>query len=165
MKNGKLFGKLNIIDFLVILVIVAAAVFVALRLTGRGPSDTPVGTTGTRIRYEVKVPRMEPELYEAIKARIDGGETQFLTGEALIDARIVGIRTAPYVTTVATEDGRLVLAEDPYFLNVYFTYEAGLTSVINNQVVTQEIRIGSSTWVKTVGFQFTGTVVNLEILN
>lgn len=33
-KNGKLFGKINLIDFLIILVLVLAVAFVALRVTG-----------------------------------------------------------------------------------------------------------------------------------
>jgi len=33
-KNGKLFGKINLIDFLIILVLVLGIVFVALRFTG-----------------------------------------------------------------------------------------------------------------------------------
>lgn len=33
-KNGKLFGKINLIDFIILLVVVIAVVFAALRVTG-----------------------------------------------------------------------------------------------------------------------------------
>lgn len=46
-KNGKLFGKVNLIDFLIVLVVILGIVFVALRATGvvgkdEAPPPTPV---------------------------------------------------------------------------------------------------------------------------
>ena len=44
-KNGKLFGKINLIDFIILLVIIIAVVFVALRATGvvgGGEQENPV---------------------------------------------------------------------------------------------------------------------------
>lgn len=164
MKDGKLFGKINIIDLLVILLVAAAAVFLGIRLGERNAVGTPSTPTTSRIQYEVKVTRMEPELYDAIKARIDAGETQLLAGEALFDGYVTGIRAVPYVNTVSTDDGRYVVAEDPYYLNVYFTVEAAVSNALTNLVATQETRLGASIWVKTVGFQCVGTVTSLETI-
>lgn len=163
MKDGKLFGKINIIDLMVILLIVAAAVFLGVRLGERNgtPSNTP---TTSRIRYVVKVTRMDPELYDAIKERIDAGETQLLAGEALFDGYIVDMYATPHINTAATDDGRYVSAEDPYYLNVYITVEAPVSNAMTNLVATQETRLGSSIWVKTVGMQVSGTVIALETI-
>lgn len=38
-ENGKLFGKINIIDLLIIIIIIAAAIFVGLRLFGGNDND------------------------------------------------------------------------------------------------------------------------------
>lgn len=38
-KNGKLFGKLNIIDLLIILIVIAAIIFVGLRFFGGNDND------------------------------------------------------------------------------------------------------------------------------
>lgn len=38
-KNGKLFGKINLIDLIIVLVIILVVVFVALRVTGVGGGD------------------------------------------------------------------------------------------------------------------------------
>ena len=163
MKDGKLFGKLNIIDLLVILLVIAAAAFLALRLGNRTPS-TPSTSTG-RIRYVVKVTRMDPEIYEVAKARYDAGETQLVAGDSLIDGQIVDMRAEPYVTTLTTDEGKYVVAEDPYYLNVYYTIEAGVTTWDINLVVSQEIRLGASNWVRTRGAQFQGTVIDFEKFN
>ena len=162
MKDGKLFGKINIIDLLVILLVAAAAVFLALRLSNRGtPGDVP---TSSRIRYVVKVLRVDPELYEAAKARIDAGETQLLAGEDLIDGHVVDVRSTPQIATMGDADGQYVYTEDPYYLNVYFTVEAATSNSVTNLVSTQEIRLGAVVWVKTLGSQFSGTVIDLETI-
>ena len=163
MKDGKLFGKINIIDLLVILLIAAAAVFLGMRL-GQRNSVTPSTPTTSRIRFEVKVARMDLETYEAVKARYDAGETQLVAGEDLIDGYIVDLKAVTYSNTIATDDGRYVIAEDPYYMNVYYTVEAAVSNPITNLVSTQEIRIGATVWVKTVGTQFQGTVVSLETI-
>ena len=161
MKDGKLFGKINIIDLLVLLLVAAAAVFLGMRMGNRNstPSNAP---TTSRIRFEVKVPRIDPEVYEAAKARIDAGETQLVAGESLIDGYVLDIRAVPQYTTVANADGQYVSTEDPYYLNVYFTVEAAVSNPITNLVATQETRIGATVWVKTLGIQFSGTVTAME---
>lgn len=165
MKDGKLFGKINIIDLLVVLLVVAAAVFLALRLSNRNSSPSSPVPSVSRIRYVVKVSRVDPELYEAAKARIDDGETQLVAGEQLIDGNIVAIRAVQQHSTLTTDDGRFVEAEDPIYLNVYITVEAAVTNPVTNLVVTQETRVGSANTVKTLGVQFNGTVISLEKIN
>jgi len=39
LKEGKLFGKINIIDFIIVLVIIAAVAFVALKVVNKGNAD------------------------------------------------------------------------------------------------------------------------------
>lgn len=163
MKDGKLFGKINIIDLLVILLIVAAAIFLGMRL-GNRRTGTPSAPTTSRVRFVVKVTRMDLECYESVQARYDAGETQLIAGEDLIDGYIVDLRASVYTNTIATDDGRYVLAEDPNYMNVYYTLEAAVSNPITNLVATQEIRIGAPIWVKTVGTQFQGTVIDLETI-
>ena len=163
MKDGKLFGKINIIDLLVILLIVAAAIFLGMRLGNRS-SGTPSAPTTSRVRFVVRVTRMDLESYEAVKARYDAGETQLIAGEDLIDGYIVDLRSTTYSNPIATDDGRYVLAEDPNYITVYYTLEAAVSNPITNMVVTQEVRIGAPFWVKTVGTQFSGTIIDLETI-
>lgn len=50
-KNGKLFGKINIIDLLIVLIVIAAAAFVALRVLGGGESGESAGENRVRITF------------------------------------------------------------------------------------------------------------------
>ena len=56
-KNGKLFGKINIIDLLVLILAVGIVIAVALKMTGRMGAVVP--EVGTDITYTVRVERVD----------------------------------------------------------------------------------------------------------
>ena len=63
-KNGKLFGKINIIDLLVLILAVGVVIAVALKMTGRaGPARVE---QPTNITYTVAVENIDNEVYENI---------------------------------------------------------------------------------------------------
>ena len=74
MKDGKLFGKINIIDLLVAIIVVAAVGAVALKMSGRlGPAVVEVGTD---ITYTVRVKGVEKEVYEDVLEFIDAAKEE-----------------------------------------------------------------------------------------
>ncbi len=162
MKDGKLFGKLNIIDLLVIALLIAAAIFLGMRLTQLNANPT---VNNSRIRYTVKCSVVDPEVYESAKAKIDAGETQLVAGESFIDGHVVEFWAEPNELSSQLEDGTYIRVPDPYFLTVYVTVEAGLTGTVNNQVVSQEIRIGRTNSLKTLSVELFGTISDVEYLN
>lgn len=171
-KNGKLFGKLNIIDLLILLVVIAAAVFLILRFTG-GEQETPVEDTTLsepNFRYTVvceDVPlALADSVVSAVNAapyemQIDEGEPvsvnprQIYNGSKMIDAEIISVEILPaYEET----DGQLV--------NLSFVVEATATSTsAAYQVGSQEVRLGKGHIVKTVDIELTGTVTAMESLH
>lgn len=79
-KNGKLFGKINIIDLLILLIVAAALVFFAVRLIGPGSGDgdaqstpAPLSKTPVRITFFaddapiVLKDRMEEQLGSSVR--------------------------------------------------------------------------------------------------
>lgn len=50
-KNGKLFGKINIIDLLIVLIVIAAVILVAVRGLGSGGSGENAGENRVRITF------------------------------------------------------------------------------------------------------------------
>ena len=69
-EKGRLFGKINIVDLIVILVIVIAAVVVGMKFLGG--SGSAINPTKTPVRYTVLVEGVEPEVYENIQKYIPG---------------------------------------------------------------------------------------------
>lgn len=163
MKDGKLFGKFNIIDLLVVALLVAAALFLGLRAARLGSSAKTVNNS--RIRYTVKFAPIDPTVFSNAKAKIDGGENQLVAGESFIDGYVVDFWSEPLVVSTVLDDGTYFQQDDPYYVTVYATVEASLTGAINNQVVSQEIRIGRGNTVKTLSVELYGTVSDVEYIN
>ena len=78
MKNKKLFGKLNIIDILILLILIAALVFVGVRLFGGndGGTATKLPTSEPNLRFTVlcaQLPRehrhLTPHLQQQLASR------------------------------------------------------------------------------------------------
>ena len=65
-EKGKLFGKINIIDLIVVLLLVLACVFVAIKLGIIGSNEK------TTVEYNVKVLAVRDETYEAIAKNLIG---------------------------------------------------------------------------------------------
>ena len=63
-EKGKLFGKLNIIDLLVIVLLLVAVVLVVFKVLAK---DGAVGAQHTVLTYTVEVKGVDPEVYEGDK--------------------------------------------------------------------------------------------------
>ncbi len=124
-RQGRLFGKLSVIDLLVIaIVVVLAAAFYLKRNVKEHTSPT---TPTTSITYEVKIPGVREELVE-----------QFTVGDAVYDqdndsgnaiGTITEIRVEPYVLNATLTDGSYTTAEVEGRSDVYLTLEgSGLIS-------------------------------------
>lgn len=53
-KNGKLFGKINIIDLLIILIVIAAIAFFALKLSGGDSGGSTTETSTVRLVFRTE---------------------------------------------------------------------------------------------------------------
>ena len=160
-EKGRLFGKINIIDLLVIVVVLIVAVALGIRLLGK--SDyLPTNDITTRIEYTVKVTRVLPEVYEGVQAHLDDSGIQCMADGAMIDAYVTGVTAQPNTTTAVTDDGQYVVTEDPMYLDLYFTLEGAVSNTITQLVGTQEVRVGRSHFVKTLDFELTGTVTSCQ---
>lgn len=159
-EKGRLFGKINIIDLLVIVVLLVVAVVLAIRLLGRSgylPSEQKQTST---IEYTVRVTRMDPNSYAEIKRHFDEGDVQFMTngGIEVSGSVVTDIWSEPYRLSVTLDDGTVVTGQDPYYLDVYFTARSVTSNAETNGVGTQEVRIGRAFIVKTRTYEVNGVV-------
>ncbi len=168
-KQGKLFGKLNIIDLIAIVLIVAVVALLGFKFLG-GHSGGLAGA-GQPVVYTVEVDGVEKEVYDFIQAEVEKGPSQLTASGELLDG---------YVTAV---DGVLV-EEDEASLQDYpsggvtglkyseagtydlvFTIEATVKDDLTSELGTQEIRVGKSHIVKTTTFELeNGTILSCERL-
>jgi hypothetical protein len=157
--KGRIFGKLNIIDLLVILLVLLVGIFLVFKLIGR---DSGGGAAGSQITYTVKVEGVEPACYEAIK---DSLPAQLMASGEMLEGNVVEIQSAPHdkIASINTTTGVLSLPVDQDLLDLTFTITATVSNSVTQEVGTQEVRIGKSHIVKTATFEFErGVILSCE---
>ncbi len=144
-EKGRLFGKLNLIDLLVI-VLILAVIFVAVWKLGGSKAAEAATSEKHTLEYTV--------LFEDVPAAVcDFAATQegaqLTNSGKLLDAHIVS------VTDVPGEDGHFTL---------YVTVSADATySGYVYKVGSQEVRVGYEYIVKTSEFEMTGIISGMEV--
>ena len=142
--------KINIIDIIAVVLILAVAVFLGVKLLG---SDEG-GSEMVNIRYTVLCEQRPTETYEAVQQYIPG---TLMASGTLYTAQIVAVEASP--TMVLSGDGTWV--EDPDHVDLTFTVEGQVEkgSVLVASVGTQEIRIGKEIILKTEYIEFEKAIV------
>jgi len=162
-KQGKIFGKLNIIDLVVVILIVAVVAFLGYKLTA-SQGETLAGE-GQPVVYTVKVENVEPEVYEFIQAELEKGPSQLTASEQMLPAYVTEVEAVPIEkTTVAIEENHYVgltvpEQSDAGCYDLIFTIEGEVKDNLTSELGTQEIRVGKNHIVKTTTFELVGGVI------
>ena len=152
-QKAKRIGKFNIIDILAVVLIVAVAAFVGMKLMGG--NDTPVAQEKVQITYVVRAECVPVEAYENCKKHIP---SKLMASGALLNGEIVSVEQEPYL--LLGGDNNWI--EDPDHVNLYFTVktETPKTAVMTTKVGEQEIRIGKADHIiKTEWIEFQQTTI------
>lgn len=163
-EKGKLFGKINLIDLLVVLVVIAVIVGVFWKLAGDKVSDAIAPSTKTVLEYEVLCTAVQADAASSAEAIAVG--QKLMSNGSLLNATVTQCTVEPYITTNVDAQGNTVAVTDQARNNVRFTIEAEIASGdLTNSVGSQEVRVGKSHIVKTTEVEITGTVTKVEINN
>ncbi len=116
-KNGKLFGKINLIDLLIILIIIAAVVFFATKAFT--PAQEAAGTeTGT-----VQVQFFSSKAPVGTAEAIELGAPAFEDTTNVQFGKVIAVESEPAYTYLVDDDGNPVKTEVPYNYAVSVTVE------------------------------------------
>jgi hypothetical protein len=156
-EKGRLFGKVNIVDLLVVLLVIVVAVVLAVKLTG---GETVVGDSGESVTltYTVWVPQVDQATYENICQFVDSGaglKDQLMASGELLNGYIVDVTASAHVPTASDTMGGDTL-------DLLFTVVAVPDDTLTNTVGTQEVRIGKSHIVKSTHIELTGTIMTCQ---
>jgi hypothetical protein len=159
-EKGRLFGKLNLIDLLVVLVILAVVVGVFWKLAGDEVTEAIAPASEVTLEYEVLCTAINNDVCDYAVSHIGG---QMMSNGDLIDGYVVDCVVEPYITTSNDADGNTVAVVDQARSNLRFTLRATVSaSDLTNSVGSQEVRVGKSHIVKTEAIEITGTVTSVE---
>lgn len=166
MKDGKVFGKINIIDLLVLILAVVVVAAVALKMTGR--LGAAVVETPSDIVYTVEVKGVEKEVYEEILAFIDRAKNekgkpgdQLMSNGALLNAYITDAVAVPHEAkaVISSMDGDVIIPVMEDTLDVTFTVEGRVANNIKTELGSQEVRVGKTHIIKTTHFELSGGII------
>lgn len=155
-EKGKLFGIVNIIDLIVILLIGLLIIGGILRMRQR-PTST---TEAKKAEITVEVPDVRTPSVEGLV--IGDPVYHYDKGELL--GTIVDKKVEPYKEPVESGDGKWVLAEIPEKYVVTLTVEANVRE--NSDVVIaggEQIRIGTQFRLKNRNVAVMGTILGVEV--
>ncbi len=162
-EKGKIFGKINIIDLLVLLVLIAGLVLLAVRFTGSKGNDNPAVTSG-HLTYQVMCAAINEDIYEEVLRQMDagGGQVQLMASGEMLSAYVTHVDAKPHVSLVYDDQANLHYVEEygeNRRMDLTFTIDADGVDQLLNKVGTQEVRVGRAHIVKTLNFEFTGGVI------
>ncbi len=141
--------KINVIDIIAVLLIVAVGVFLFTRLSSGGSG----GSETVNIRYTVLCENQPTEIYEAVQQYVPG---TLMASGALYNQQIVSVEAEP---TLVCSNGEWV--EDPDHMDLTFTVEGQIEreAVLVASAGNQEIRIGKIIILKTEYIEFEEAMV------
>lgn len=161
-EKGRLFGKLNIIDALVAVILIVAVAFVGMKL--KGNNDVVSTSSGsTEIEFTVLYYGALPENYEVVRNFVNaeqGLSDQMMAGSELLPGYVVDCVATPHISYVTTDEGEILTVEssgNDTRLDLLFTCRATVTDTVTNKLGSQEIRSGISHILKTTHFEFSGS--------
>lgn len=166
-EKGRLFGKLNVIDLLALLLVAAVAVLLVVRMAkGRGSGLPTNDKEPVTIVYTVTVPNVQPESYEVVRRFVDkaaGKTDRLMTGTQLLDGYVTDCVAVPHISYTTDANGQVSAVSssgEDKRLDLTFTLEATVTNTVTNAVGSQEVRVGNGQYVKTAHFDFYGTILD-----
>ena len=159
--------KLNIVDIVVIVVILVAAAFFGWKIAHRNDGANEPVKPGV-IRFVVEVDGLRKDMYDATAHLLP---CQMAASGKLVDGFVVESWASPVeLISVkakspvnASKEMELEPEEGVEYVNAYYLCECGVD--LNNKLNlsgTQELRLGRSYYVKSVDFEYNGTIISLE---
>ncbi|MDR1703689.1 MAG: DUF4330 domain-containing protein [Clostridiales bacterium] len=157
-KKGRLFGRLNIIDCVAVLLIIALAAAAVYRFTASGMTKN----TNCRIRYTLVIRPVRDftlDFYDKGLSVYDKAKQEYI-------GDVDGFRFEPYELSGVKNDGTFVMAARPEQSTVYLDIAADAretdTAFLLNGAY--ELKVGSEININTKYVDVTGTVVSAEII-
>ena len=157
-SKGRLFGKLNVVDLLLLLLILVVLFVVVFKLFGTTvqQSIAPEVEMTTTFRIRGAMPILLDELEKSDK--------RLVNGNIYLDAEIIEVRGEPYVSQNWTADGRVVNATDPYKIDIVIVVKSMTNKgAATHKIGNQEVKSGRTFILKTDTFECSANIEIVEI--
>ncbi|MGI5875303.1 MAG: DUF4330 domain-containing protein [Dethiobacteria bacterium] len=155
--RGKLFGIINIVDLIVLILLMTVVMVGVGKFTGRATRNEP-GTIP--VNLEVLISEVRQQTVQAIKV---GDQVMDATSSSVVGT-IKDKKVVPFRRPAETGKGGFVLAEVPERFDIYLELECNghdTGSVL--RIASYEIRIGTTMILRTRDYAVAGIVLRKEL--
>ena len=160
-EKGKLFGLINVVDLIVLLLVIAVIGVLATKLLGNRVTEAVVQKVDCYA--QVRIIGAHPTLVEEVQRQNLVGQ-RMVAGSVYIDGTIEDVWLEDYKVQVQTDDGRIVTATDPDKKDIIFAIKFPIAKdTPNPKLGSQEVRAGRTLIVKTQTFETSGTIRSVQI--
>ncbi len=168
-EKGRLFGKINLIDLLIVLAVVLVAAALCWKIAGaRAPGDVSTqddlikAGQEVTVRYKVIVAGIDGEYFKGLERYAQ--DASLVRDNNVINGKIVELRKEACDTALDAY-GNVVNAEGQDRYDAIFTIE--YTGPMNTNALVegqQVLRVGSQYTVRTLFIDIIGYITDVEIL-
>ena len=160
-EKGKLFGLINIVDLIVLLLVIAVIGVMATKLMGN--KVTEAVQQKVDCWAQIRIIGAQPYLVEeALRQELPG--QRMVAGSVYIDGTIEDVWIEDYKVQVMTDDGRIVTATDPDKKDIIVLIKFPIAAdTPNPKLGSQEVRAGRTLIIKCRTFETSGTIRYVQI--
>ena len=160
-EKGRLFGKINLVDALVVLVILIVAAGVIWKMFGDNIESAVSASSNRTLTYEVVCSGIDNDVCDTVMEDYVG---QLMSNGDLVNGYVVDCQREAYYITDVGEDGQAIAALSPTRSSLRFLIVYSLpANDITNAVGSQEVRVGKTHIVKTCDIEVSGVVTSVQI--
>ena len=160
-EKGKLFGIINIVDLIVVLLVIAVAGVLATQLLGSQVTDAV--SQKVDCYAQVRIIGAHPSLVADIEYQSLVGE-KMVSGNEFLTATIEDVWTEDYKVQAVCADGTIVTSTDPDKKDIIVLVKTQVApDTASPKIGSQELRTGKTFIVKTQTFECSGTIRYVEI--
>jgi len=160
-EKGKLFGIINVVDFIAVLVVIIVAGGVLWKVLDVDVTDI-ISSQMKSITYTVRIPAATESYFDQLESF--GFPQQLVSGSDYVaNAYIVSAVTEPYKVYGVNSSGKSVVSNDPTRIDIIVTIEAEVREGPCITIGSQEVRVGKTHIVKSDSFEMSGTTETLTI--
>ncbi|MDO5037414.1 MAG: DUF4330 domain-containing protein [Tissierellia bacterium] len=158
-NEGRIFGKLSIIDLIAILVLVLLVFFAFLKISNKNLEDLKAGQGDTvQVQWTLYI-----EKGQGLTDNVKPGD--ILSGQkSTFDAQVVDKWVEPLVEKNLNQEGDLVESVHPQKEVTYVVCQGNLPHEDQSiKLGNQEIRYGQDLFLESTNYRIAGTVIDIEV--
>ncbi|NLY77575.1 MAG: DUF4330 domain-containing protein [Tissierellia bacterium] len=158
-ENGRIFGKVNLLDFIAIIVVLALVLLTFFKMFNKQLSD--ITSQEELVKVQVKFQVVGDKGYfDVVQVGDKLGE-----GKKYLDGSVIDVDLLPVEVTNLDAEGNVVVSEDPLQEKAVITIEATVPyEDYCYKLGTQELRQGKTIFLESDLYKYMAQIISIKVV-